>query len=297
MPLAFEHSTMLDLILVNLVTILHSICVYFINSYFFNKPLGSQTLYHLVLANTLIVQVVLGWTTVLTSNMAAFMEPVCPFTAWLVCAIIDFIIFHHNLFIILTVSVRQEKENQLKSSCLDISISEILYFRYFSIFHPSLVALLHDQQFLQTSWKVISSLAFVLTFYDLALVPYNEMSIYSILVENFEAEQIGSKLNSFLFLTWVCLYIILQILIENQDIFHRDYNNDRWSCILAVSFFCICWIVIFGFKPTVKVMNWRILAQISWTLAFLLRFMLQNHSLLLHIKMKFGYTPMYLVCV
>lgn len=106
MPLALEHSTMLDLILVNLVTILHSICVYFINSYFFNKPLGSQTLYHLVLANTLIVQVVLGWTTVLTSNMAAFMEPVCPFTAWLVCAIIDFIIFHHNLFIILTVSVR-----------------------------------------------------------------------------------------------------------------------------------------------------------------------------------------------
>ena len=171
------------------------------------------------------------------------------------------------------------------------------YFRYFSIFHPSLVALLHDQEFLQTSWKVISSSAFVLTFYDLALVPYNEMSIYSILVENFEAEQIGSKLNSFLFLTWVCLYIILQILIENQDIFHRDYNNDRWSCILAVSFFCICWIVIFGFKPTVKVMNWRILAQISWTLAFLLRFMLQNSSLLLHIKMKFGYTPMYLVCV
>ena len=151
---------------------------------------------------------------------------------------------------------------------------------------------------MRLSWKIISSASFILTFFDLSIVPYTEMSIYKLLLEDFQAIQIGSKLNSFLCLTWVVLYIILQIIIErDENEYQEEYQNDRWSCILAVSFFCICWVAIFGFQPTVGFLHWRLWAQIAWMSIFLARLMLQNPSLLNHVRVKWRSNPIYEVNV
>ena len=131
---------MLDIILVNVFLVFHSSCVNFINSYINHKPPGIQTLYDLVLANTLALQAGLLWFVVLILDLAEILGPVHPWVAWSFCFMIDVVFFIHNFFMILTTSVR-----------------------YFSIYHSTLLLTFEDQQFLKVAWSVTLVTSFILT--------------------------------------------------------------------------------------------------------------------------------------
>ena len=263
---------MLDIILVNVFLVFHSSCVNFINSYINHKPPGIQTLYDLVLANTLTLQVGLLWFIVLILDLAEILGPVHPWVAWTFCFMIDVVFFIHNFFMILTTSVR-----------------------YFSIYHSTLLLTFEDQQFLKVAWRIILVTSFILTISDNDLTPFENMTLYNLLMENFEVGQVGSKLNAFLFVTMTFLILALQYKIEMDDQDNSDRNNDRWTCFGVVVLFLILSLALFGVNPTVKVFTWRMVLQIAWINGFLIRFMMQNQNLLEHVKLKFRHQPLIVV--
>ena len=130
---------------------------------------------------------------------------------------------------------------------------------------------------------------------DNDLTPFENMTIYNLLMENFEIGQVGSKLNGFLFVTMTFLILALQYKIEMDDDDNLDRNNDRWTCFGVVVLFLILSLALFGVNPTVKVFTWRMVLQIAWINGFLIRFMMQNQNLLEHVKLKFRHQPLIVV--
>ena len=265
---------MFDTILANLAMVINSSCVYLINSYIYHKPPGAQTLYDLVLAHTLTILVALIWTVVISLDLAEVSGPVPKVLAWSFCAVIDFLTFLLHFFLILTVSVR-----------------------YFSIYHSTLLSNVEDHQFMKKAWRLILLASFILTVSENnGVTPFETMTLYNLLMENFEADQVGSKLNGFLFLTMTILFIALQYKIEMDDANdNMERSNDRWTCFNVVALFFVLCLVLFGFNPTVKTMAWRMVLQITWTTGFLIRFMMQNQNLFEYVKLKFLHQPLIVV--
>ena len=150
-------------------------------------------------------------------------------------------------------------------------------------------------QFLKVAWRVILVTSFILTISDNDLTPFENMTLYNLLMENFEVGQVGSKLNAFLFVTMTFLILALQYKIEMDDQDNSDRNNDRWTCFGVVVLFLILSLALFGVNPTVKVFTWRMVLQIAWINGFLIRFMMQNQNLLEHVKLKFRHQPLIVV--
>ena len=265
---------MQDIILANFVTIFHSILVYWINSYIYRKAPGAQTLYDFVFATVLKVQVILIWTVVLTASFICLLkfvsmdDSVKIWLAWLNCALIVLITFHHNLYIILLISVR-----------------------YVSIYHFAIITSVDEKIFLKIAQRFIFVVSVLLTIAEnLGPSPFKYLSLYNLYLDNLDAPQFGSRLNGYLFLTWTTLYLILQYCIERDSDAERrkDLVNDRWACIGVAIFFIISCIFLFGFHPTVNVMTWRICIQIIYTNVILLRFILHHENLFQSLVTRLG---------
>ena len=135
----------------------------------------------------------------------------------------------------------------------------------------------------------------MLTIYDdLSMTPFETLNFYNILTNKLEAKQVDSRLNNFLVLIAVILYLILQYLIERDADEERkkELSSDRWTCVCVVFFFVFIGTFTLGFNPKVDLMIWRINLQITWMIVFLLRYIIQKQNLFERIKNKFGNQPL-----
>ena len=177
----------------DLVAIMHIVCVYLIQKYLRKKPLGMQTLVDLFMINTLIVQCidVITWTVLL--NLAVFStHPINKTTAIFLTFVAEIVLMVDICFLLFNVLIK-----------------------YVCIFHSSIQELIPDSKIIRTIWIFSIILSLILVITELTFIHELQTSaIYNSLRHQWKAKQEARYFANLIFVLIIFIYLYLQIRIK-----------------------------------------------------------------------------------
>ena len=177
----------------DLVAIMHIVCVYLIRKYLRKKPLGMQTLVDLFMINTLIVQCIDVITCTVLLNVA--------------------ILSSHPINETIAISLTFMSEIVLTVDICFLLFNVLI--KYVCIYHSSIQEMIPDSKIIKTIWifSIILSLILVVTEFNFIHEPQTSL-IYNCLRHQWKAKQEARYFVNLIFVLIILIYLYLQIRIK-----------------------------------------------------------------------------------
>ena len=195
-----------SVIFLDLVTIMHIVCVYLITKYLRKKPLGMQTLVDLFMINTLIVQCIDAITYTVVLNLAVFStHPTNKTVAISLTFVAEIVLTLDICFLLFNVLIK-----------------------YVCIFHSSMLEMIPDSKIIRTIWIFSTILSLILVITEFTFINELQTSrVYNCLRHQWSAKQEARYFINLIFVLIIFIYLYLQIRIKGCS-----YLNSRSSGIL-----------------------------------------------------------------
>ena len=137
-----------SIFILDLVSIMHIVCVYLIRKYLRKKPLGMQTLVDLFMINTLIVQCIDVITFTVLLNLAVFSNhPINETIAISLTFVAEIVLTVDHCFLLFNVLIK-----------------------YVCIYHSSIQEMIPDSKIIKTIWIFSTILSLILVITELSFI-------------------------------------------------------------------------------------------------------------------------------
>ena len=189
----------------DLVAIMHIVCVYLIRKYLRKKPLGMQTLVDLFMINTLIVQCIDVITCTVLLNLAVFSNHPIDKTIAIFLTFVAEIVLHVDIcFLLFNVLIK-----------------------YVCIYHSSIQEMIPDSKIIKTIWIFSTILSLILVITEFTFIHEVQTSgFYNGLRHQWRAKQQARYFANLIFVFIIFIYLYLQIRIKGCS--YLNYKSKEY---------------------------------------------------------------------
>ena len=193
-----------SIIFLDLVTIMHIVCVYLITKYLRKKPLGMQTLVDLFMINTLIVQCIDAITYTVVLNLAVFStHPINKTIAISLTFVAEIVLTLDICFLLFNVLIK-----------------------YVCIFHSSVLEMIPDSKIIRTIWIFSTIISLILVITEFTFINELQTSrVYNCLQHQWSAKQEARYFINLIFVLIIFIYLYLQIRIKGCSCLNSRSNG------------------------------------------------------------------------